>query len=819
MDSSPTPAPRTNGKGKKVNIMDFFTEPPHLVERRRKAALQTVPTTPNNATRPQAQQWGKTGVSQAQIIMPSAPGKDTQMAAGNQEDDKTDVADDATDVGDLKDFEEVEAEAQAAGLSSEVTTNFRTPVHQTSQGQGQRRNGLVRQDAITPESAYQEFSSPSTSGPFSKAPLPSLFERLAATPTTPDPTAPTPAMVDDFIASALNMHTSHLVSQQHHDARPPAGQAASNLQIQNGVATQPKLERMTPEMVGGTADATSAMQVQETPSMQERARSSAFSAGSGFNSTARSTFGGASSAQTRSAWGTGNNQQPQTTSTTSFAQTLENDLAQFGFGAKITQARATDQEGNLQLQFQPEAPSSTQPKGLQQQQATESTPQPNMTAAAPQNTFSFNSAFSFSTTSGFSVNPAPSTSAVTTWNPKTQNSVAFDGAPSKPAATIYAPSTQNHVAFGAVPSTSTAAIGNPNNQIDFATQQVWAPPPPKVLTDVERCNLWWAEMSRRVAFDEEQKRAREAKAREEAAKMKVPMKTPPFAVVTGPEEKGKVEEVKGVRVRPEEIIPGNAASEFYKKILEHEEAFDKRRNAGGSLLLTETGKPETKADGWRRYNAIMDKKEEERKKRRFEEAFNGTRKRRYYLAGDDDLENIAASHHTLSPRVAYHQLYPADDVAVPPLPVPHPPNASFPVPAVEEQGDGWVNPEWVNEGKAKERKVIGLGRSLKALASGVFTTVKGKLKAIWGRGQAMKKAQATTPHFKVTEQELAELGVNFEDYQKMARQVFEEMGFQVPQEPVVNPFDDDDEEDGDYIDDGDSESTESIFTGSVSDDL
>ncbi|RXW11441.1 hypothetical protein EST38_g14414, partial [Candolleomyces aberdarensis] len=492
MDSSPTPASRTYGKGKKVNVMDFFTEPPHLVERRRKAALQAASTTPSNATRPQAQQWGKTGASQPQIIMPSAPGKDTQMATGNQEDDTTDTEDDATDIGDLTDFEEVEAEARAAGLLSEVTTNFSTPSHQTSNTQGQRRNGLVRQDAITPESAYQQFSSPSTSGPFSNAPLPSLLEQLAATPATPDHTTPTPAMVDEFIASALNMSTLNTLSQQHHDAKLPAGQAASNLQAQHVKATHPNFERTTPEMVRETADATSAMQVQETPSMQERARSNGFSAGSGFNSTAGSTFGGASSAQTqtRSTWGTGSNQQPQSTSDATFAQTLENDLAQFGFGAKINRARATDQAKTTtddawtstrdhqqsQKSTAPEQPtqrtqiqatSEASQEGKFQfqplfQAATKSTPQPSMTAVAPQNTFSFNNAFSFSTTGGFSVNPAPSTSTATTWNPKTQNSVAFNGAPSKPAATIWAPSTQNSVAFNGAPSKPAATNWAPS---------------------------------------------------------------------------------------------------------------------------------------------------------------------------------------------------------------------------------------------------------------------------------------------------------------------------------------------------------------------
>lgn len=127
-------------------------------------------------------------------------------------------------------------------------------------------------------------------------------------------------------------------------------------------------------------------------------------------------------------------------------------------------------------------------------------------------------------------------------------------------------------------------------------------------------------MATRVAFDEEQKRLRETKAREKAAKMEAPAKPAPFALVTGPEEKGKkVEEVKGVRARPSEIIPGKTASEYHKKIVEGEEAFDKRKNAGGSPSSLEKGKSETKADEWRRYNAMMDKKDEERKKRRFEE--------------------------------------------------------------------------------------------------------------------------------------------------------------------------------------------------------
>lgn len=192
---------------------------------------------------------------------------------------------------------------------------------------------------------------------------------------------------------------------------------------------------------------------------------------------------------------------------------------------------------------------------------------------------------------------------------------------------------------------------------------------------------------------------------------------------------------------------------------------------------------------------------------------NGSRKRRYYLAGDDDLESIAASQHALSSRVGYHQLYPENEISAP-LPV-LPPISSFfsPVPAVEEHCEGRVSPEGLNKGNNMERKDIGLGRVLKALASEVCESVKGNLKAIWQRGITRKGKQQRSRHFKVTEEELAELGVNDEEYQRVAQQVYEEMGFQLPQGLVVIDVPEDEEEDGDYIDDGDNaSSSESIFT-------
>jgi hypothetical protein len=142
------------------------------------------------------------------------------------------------------------------------------------------------------------------------------------------------------------------------------------------------------------------------------------------------------------------------------------------------------------------------------------------------------------------------------------------------------------------------------------------------------------------------------------------------------------------------------------------------------------------------------------------------------------------------------------------------------VSAFEDQGDGWVNPEWLNEGQPNARKVIGLRRSLKAMASGIFDTVKGKLKAIWEQAPGMKKvAQETGTWFVVSEQELTRLGLSYEEYQTLARKAYSNLGFQLPQGPVVLFDDDDDEEDSDYIDDSDSESAASLFTGPDSDDL
>jgi hypothetical protein len=85
MNSSPTPAPRTNGHGKKVDPRAFFSDTQQARDKKKQAALESAAWNKGIKLPAQQSSNAKPRGLQPQIVMPTAPGKDTRMYVAEHE--------------------------------------------------------------------------------------------------------------------------------------------------------------------------------------------------------------------------------------------------------------------------------------------------------------------------------------------------------------------------------------------------------------------------------------------------------------------------------------------------------------------------------------------------------------------------------------------------------------------------------------------------------------------------------------------------------------------------------------------------------------